>query len=315
MSTIEEHEGFKQTFKDHSLTLGLLMPFDQPNSNLAEDFMEQSKLAKRAEQLGYASLFVRDNPLYSPHLGYVTPNYDPFVFLTYISSVTSTIALGTASIVATLRHPLHLAKSAASLDLISNERLLLGLASGDRSFEFPAFKIEEHDLSSLFKTNTKSLKQLWNSHSPEISNSTFELYEDSGLQVLPKHHNIPTFATGYSKQTMEWIQKHMDGWLFYAQYFQDQKQLVEKWHRETNQFKPFLNMLRIDLSNNPNETVKPIKGGYRLGRKALLQVLKAYESINTNHIILTFTNENRPIKDMIEEVGTYIVPHFPKHHL
>ncbi|SIH56067.1 luciferase-type oxidoreductase, BA3436 family [Mycobacteroides abscessus subsp. abscessus] len=112
---------------------------------------------------------------------------------------------------------------------------------------------------------------------------------------------------------MSWLQQHMDGWLFYAQPFQDQKKLVEAWHSDTDRFKPFMNILMIDLSRNPNETVKPIKGGFRTGRKNLLQILKAYESINTNHIILRFTNDDRDIEELIEEVGTYIVPHFPAH--
>lgn len=312
MSKIENHEGFKRTFKNHKLTLGLSLPFDSKNKKHI-DFNEQVKFAQQAERLGFTSLFVRDNPLYSPHLGPVTENYDPFVFLTYLSAFTSKIALGTSSIVATLRHPIHLAKSAASLDLISNQRLLLGMATGDRAFEFPAFKVDESALTERYQTTVQSLRALWQSHSPQISNSIFELYEDSGLQVLPKHRTIPMFGTGYSRQSMSWLQQHMDGWLFYAQPFQDQKKLVEAWHSGTDRFKPFMNILMIDLSQNPNETVKPIKGGFRTGRKNLLQILKAYESINTNHIILRFTNDDRDIEELIEEVGTYIVPHFPAH--
>ena len=312
MSKIENHEGFKRTFKNHKLTLGLSIPFDSKNKEYI-DFNEQVKFAQQAERLGFTSLFVRDNPLYSPHLGPVTENYDPFVFLTYLSAFTSKIALGTSSIVATLRHPIHLAKSAASLDLISNQRLLLGMATGDRAFEFPAFKVDESALTEHYQTTVQSLRALWQSHSPQISNSIFELYEDSGLQVLPKHRTIPMFGTGYSRQSMSWLQQHMDGWLFYAQPFQDQKKLVEAWHSGTDRFKPFMNILMIDLSQNPNETVKPIKGGFRTGRKNLLQILKAYESINTNHIILRFTNNDRDIEALIEEVGTYIVPHFPAH--
>ena len=286
MSKIENHEGFKRTFKNHKLTLGLSLPFDSKNKEHI-DFNEQVKFAQQAERLGFTSLFVRDNPLYSPHLGPVTENYDPFVFLTYLSAFTSKIALGTSSIVATLRHPIHLAKSAASLDLISNQRLLLGMATGDRAFEFPAFKVDESALTERYQTTIQSLRALWQSHSPNISNSIFELYEDSGLQVLPKHHTIPMFGTGYSRQSMSWLQQHMDGWLFYAQPFQDQKKLVEAWHSGTDRFKPFMNILMIDLSQNPNETVKPIKGGFRTGRKNLLQILKAYESINTNPVSYT----------------------------
>lgn len=125
---------------------------------------------------------------------------------------------------------------------------------------------------------------------------------------MPKHPSIPMFGTGYSKQSMAWLQENMDGWLFYVQPFQDQKKLVQAWHSGTDRFKPFMNILMIDLSQNPNETVKPIKGGFRTGRKNLLQILKAYESINTNHIILRFTNDDRDIEALIEEVGVHIVP-------
>ncbi|MBO1198191.1 LLM class oxidoreductase [Staphylococcus simiae] len=311
MSDIAEHEGFNRTFHNNKLTLGLSIPFDQQHEDLS--FETQARLAQHAESLGFASLFVRDNPLYSPHLGHITPNYDPFVFLSYLSAFTNNIALGTASIVATLRHPIHVAKAAASLDLISHERLLLGMATGDRSFEFPAFNIDDKQLTTHYQTAIASMRALWQAHSPHISNSLLELTEDAGLQVLPKHHNIPMFATGYSRQDMSWIQQYMDGWLFYAQHFQDQKKLATEWHNGTEHFKPFINVLAIDLSTDPNERIKPIPNGYRLGRHALLQTLKAYESINTNHIILRFVNNNRTLENMMDEVGTYIVPSFQTH--
>ena len=87
-------------------------------------------------------MFVRDSPLYDPNFGDVGALYDPWMFLAYVAAHTERIALGTASIVTTLRHPLHVAKSAASLDKISNQRFLFGVATGDRPIEFPAFKVD-----------------------------------------------------------------------------------------------------------------------------------------------------------------------------
>ena len=60
-------------------------------------------------------------------------------------------------------------------------------------------------------------------------------------------------------KTINGLQENMDGWLFYAQPFQDQKKLVEAWHSGTDRFKPFMNILMIDLSQNPNETVNRLK--------------------------------------------------------
>ncbi len=309
VTTIQQHNGFKRTFQKGHLTLGLSIPFDD-NDSVALAFEQQAQLAQLAENLGFTSLFVRDNPLYSPHLGKVTTNYDPFVFLTYLSAKTNKIALGTASIVATLRHPIHVAKAAATLDLVSGERLLMGLATGDRSFEFPAFKVKTKDLHIRFKDAVASLNALWQAHSPEISNSIFELYEDSGLQVLPKHHHIPIFATGNAKQDLNWIKENMDGWMFYPQEFQLQKALLEAWH-DNDEFKPFMHPLVIDLSKDPNEKIKPVKGGYRLGRNTLINVLKAYERIGTNHIMLKLDTHERTYQDIMNELGDYVIPHFP----
>lgn len=311
MTLAEEHEAFQRTFQPHKLTLGLTVPFDNASHD-AYAFATQAQLAKLADDIGFSSLFVRDNPLYSPHLGTVTTNYDPFVFLTYLSAHTTNIALGTSSIVATLRHPIHLAKATTSLDLISNERLLLGMATGDRKFEFPAFDIDSNQLSTTFQQTIDSLQLMWQSHSPHIDNNLLSLHEDSGLQVLPKHLHIPMFATGYAQQTMAWIKKHMDGWMFYPQSFQQQKALLTEWHDST-QFKPFMHPLAINLDTNPNALVKPIKGGYHLGRNTLLQILKQYEKIGTNHIMLHLVNYNRTYEDMILEIGEHIIPYFLPH--
>ena len=151
MTTIQTHNGFKRTFQQEHLTLGLMLPFDD-SENIALPFDQQIALVQYAERLGFTSLFVRDSPLYSPHLGNVTTNYDPFVFLTFIADNTSKIALGISSIVATLRHPVPIDKASASLDLISNERLLLGIATGDRQFAFPSFNIKQIEMSQLFTT-------------------------------------------------------------------------------------------------------------------------------------------------------------------
>jgi hypothetical protein len=116
MDKFQSHKGFARPFADRQLTLGLTFPLESytgsfPTFNLEE----QMTLAKKAENLGFASLFVRDAPLYDANFGDVGAFYDPWIFLAYVAAHTDQIALGTASIVTTLRHPLHVAKSAASI--------------------------------------------------------------------------------------------------------------------------------------------------------------------------------------------------------
>ena len=47
-----------------------------------------------------------------------------------------------------MRHPLHVAKAAASVDRLSGERFVLGVATGDRPIEFPAFSVDPDGHSS-----------------------------------------------------------------------------------------------------------------------------------------------------------------------
>lgn len=311
MEKFQSHNGFARTFADRHLTLGLLFPLESYTGSFPVfNLEEQMALAKKAENLGFASLFVRDAPLYDPKLGDVGALYDPLIFLAYVSAHTDRIALGTASIVTTLRHPLHLAKSAASLDKISKERFLFGAATGDRPIEFPAFKVKSDENAALFRESVEVMKQIWGESFPKINTQSVEL-EQGDVLPKPALANIPVLGTGYSGQTIQWLAKHTDGWLFYPQGVNAQRELVNKWREATGEFKPFAQAIAIDLSENPNEAPKPIQGGVRSGYRFLIDYLRAYEDAGVNHVIFILKKSKRPAEEVIDELGEYVLPHFP----
>ena len=128
--------GFQKMFAPDRLTLGVFFPIEAFSGD-EPTMVGQERLARRAEQLGYAGLWVRDGPLRDPSFGDVGQIYDPWVYLGWIAAQTRTIALAAGSIILPLRHPLHVAKAAASVDQLSGGRFVLGIASGDRPVEFP----------------------------------------------------------------------------------------------------------------------------------------------------------------------------------
>ena len=311
MDKFQSHNGFARTFKDNTLTIGLGFPLESYEGSFPRmDLDEQMLLAKKAEILGFASLFVRDSPLYDPNFGDVGALYDPWVFLAYVAAHTDRIALGTSSIVTTLRHPLHVAKSAASLDAISKQRLLVGVATGDRPIEFPVFKVDDHEKAALFRESIVVMKKVWKESFPQIQTERVDMLQGD---VVPKPmlSDIPILGTGYSGQTIEWLAKHTDGWLFYSQGVNEQRELVKKWREAAGEFKPFAQALAIDLSENPNEAPKPIKGGFRSGYKFLIDYLHSYEDAGVNHVMFGLKNSKRPAAEVIQELGEYVVPHFP----
>lgn len=313
MEKFQTHNGFARTFKENKLTLGLSFPFELSAGNFRTiDLAEQMMLAKKAEDLGFASLFVRDSPLYDPNFGDNGVMYDPFLLLAYVTAHTNKIALGTASIVTTLRHPLHLAKSAASLDEMSKQRFLFGAATGDRPIEFPAFKLDRDERAELFRESIAVMRKVWKESFPKIQSRQVGLIEGD---VIPKPllADIPIFGTGYSGQTVEWLGENTDGWMVYAQEANRQRELIKLWREAAGRFKPFSQPLVINLSENPMAAPSPvpIKVGFTSGHKFLIDYLFALQEIGINHVILVLKDGNRPMAEIIQELGEYVVPHFP----
>lgn len=279
---------------------------DVPEMNIEK----QMKLAKRAEELNFASLFVRDVPLRDPNFGDVGQIYDPFTYLGYVTANTEKIALGTGSIILTLRHPLHVAKAAASIDRLSGERLILGVATGDRPIEFPAFSVNPEDRSELFRESMAVMRKVWREHFPSIDSARVHMTSGDMLPK-PKLSDIPVMVTGHSGQSPEWIAEHSDGWIYYPRPLKFQKALIDNWRSLTEEFKPFTQSLYIDLTEDPNHVPIPIHLGFRTGRVFLIEFLESLRDAGVNHVIINLKYGQRPVEEVIEELGEFVLPHLP----
>ena len=132
--------GFQRTFRPGELTFGLTLPIEEDaEENPLDSLDNQLRLIRKAEAGGVAAIWVRDIPLRVDTFGDVGQVYDPWMYLSYIAADTSSIALGTAAIVVPFQHPLLMAKRAGTIDRLSGGRFLMGVATGDRPEEFPAF--------------------------------------------------------------------------------------------------------------------------------------------------------------------------------
>lgn len=313
MNTFEQHQGFRTMFQENKLTLGLFFPIEGYKGSVPEmDLVKQMALAKQADEAHFASLFVRDIPLYDPEFGDVGQIYDPWVYLGYLAAQTKRIALATGSIVTTVRHPLHVAKAAASIDKLSHNRLVLGIATGDRPIEFNAFSVNKAERSELFRESLRVIRRAWAEEFPTIQASNVNL-TDADVLPKPSSMDIPTLITGHSGQTREWIAKNGDGWLFYPRDLFIQELLIKEYRTHTKEFKPFAQSLFIDLSENPNEPPTGIPLGFRTGRNFLINHLHELRAIGVNHVAFTLKLATRPVEEIVQELAEEVVPHFPAH--
>nr|WP_231493596.1 LLM class oxidoreductase [Alicyclobacillus macrosporangiidus] len=298
-------------FSPKKLTLGVFFPIeafpgDEPT------MQNQERLARRAEELGFAALWVRDVPLRDPNFGDVGQVFDPWVYLGWIAAHTREIALATGSIVLTLRHPLHTAKAAASVDQLSSGRLVLGVGSGDRMVEFPAFGVPFDERGERFRDNLRILREAWSREFPVLSSQYYGHLQDADLVPKPSGR-IPILVTGHSQQSLDWIAREADGWITYPRPLSVQSQIASRWQEALaqaapGQFKPMVQSFYVDLTEDPDFPPEPIHLGFRGGRTAMLAYLKGLEQIGVNHVIFNFKYGQRPADEVLEEIGEEILP-------
>ncbi|MDM0047540.1 LLM class oxidoreductase [Variovorax sp. J22R115] len=311
MATVDEAPGFSRMFRVGRLTLGVFFPIEAYTGDEAS-MHDQERLAQRAQALGYAALWVRDVPLRDPSFGDLGQIYDPWVYLGWIAAHTQTIALATGSIVLPLRHPLHVAKAAASVDRLSGGRLVLGVASGDRPVEFPAFGVDIERRAALFREYFEVIRRVLEREYPTLTSTAGVLAANADLVPKPVGR-LPMLVTGNSGQPLPWIAGHADGWITYPRGIDRQAETVARWRGEVHAakpgaFKPFVQSLYVDLADDPHLPPTPIHLGFKAGRHFLLRFLDSLRVVGVNHVILNLKYGERPASEVLEEIGTEVLP-------
>jgi luciferase-type oxidoreductase len=141
-ASLTNHAAFARVFQPRRLTIGFIAPLEGYPDSPAPTLHNHAAMARLADDIGLAALWLRDVPFYAPDFGDVGQILDPMVYAGWLAATTRRLAIGTAGIAAPLRDPLIVAKQAASIDQLLGGRFLLGLASGDRPEEYPAFGLE-----------------------------------------------------------------------------------------------------------------------------------------------------------------------------
>jgi probable F420-dependent oxidoreductase len=123
---------------------GLALPhygFSFPDGEVS--FERTADVARRAEALGFGSLWISDHFFYTFERYGLPPDpiasLEPLTTLAGLATVTTQARLGTLVLGAPFRHPSILAKAAATIDVLSDGRLELGLGAGWLEREFDAF--------------------------------------------------------------------------------------------------------------------------------------------------------------------------------
>lgn len=309
----EFNPAYASLFPQQGLSLGLMTPVAA--HGLADPGAAR-RIARLADDLGFAALWARDVPLMVPQGPDATASAldDPFLWLGMLAAATTRIVVGTAAIVLPLRQPLQVAKSALSLDRISAGRFVLGLGSGDRPEEFAAFGEDLEGRATTFRERWTLLRAAL---SPEADARTAVLQVTGGFDVLPAPATrIPMLVVGTARQSLQWIAREAEGWATYHREEAAQEGRIGLWQQALVQRggpgKPFVQSMLLDLQADPQAPAEPLPLDLKVGRDGLRDYLLRVHGQGVAHVMFNLVDNGRPMDAVLREIGEQVLPNMPR---
>jgi probable F420-dependent oxidoreductase len=185
-----------------------------------------TRAATRAEEIGYDSLWVTErsllplDPITPYPLGDLSHVYktvlDPLDALTFVAGQTSRVALGTAVLNLPWYSPVLLSRRLATIDVLSNGRLRVGLGQGWSQDEYVAACIPWEKRGKRFEEALQALKTIWTTDPVEFEGEFFSIPRSFiGPKPVQKPHP-PIYLGAFSPAAAARTARYANGWLAVA---------------------------------------------------------------------------------------------------
>ena len=179
------------------------------------------RIATTADELGFHSVWLGDHivrPVGPDVLDYFKNNdrymwdlYEPMVTAGLVAGITEHVKIGFGVIVLPYRNPIITAKAIASLDRLSDGRVILGVGVGYWPGEFRALNVRRRDTGRRTDEYIDLLRVLWSSDRPEFEGDFIEV-KDVLFRPLPVQKNLPIWIGGMSDAAIRRAVRKGDGW-------------------------------------------------------------------------------------------------------
>ena len=171
------------------------------------------RAAVQAEELGFADAWSSEHIIVPKDAPYPPSAifYDPILTLTWAAAYTTRVGLGTSVPVLPMRHPLPLAKELATLQNLSQGRLILGAGVGWMEQEFDALGVPFRERGRRMDEGIAMMRAVW-SDDPVSFDSRWIPAVIDNMRMMPKPQTpIPIWVGGTSDAALKRAAR-LDGW-------------------------------------------------------------------------------------------------------
>ncbi|MDC0003463.1 LLM class flavin-dependent oxidoreductase [Porticoccaceae bacterium] len=239
------------------------------SSKSRETGREIKKLGKLADDLGYGTYWVSEDPFYR----------GPFTSMATIAAHTKNIRVGTNVINPVIRHPVSIAMEMAALDDVSEGRAVLGLAAGGKSWLQDKLNLSTQKPLTTLKETIDIFQPLIRGETVSYEGDRFNI-ADVKLIIPPYRPKLPLYLGARSPKSLQLCGEKCDGLVIgrgamltpeYLSYMIENLKIgAEKSGRDISDLDITL-MMTLSLSDNDREARDRVK---REILKSQLQILE-----------------------------------------
>ena len=272
-------------------------------------------LAVRAEELGFDSVWVHDHVF---NVGHVLdriggrPYYEPLTLLSFVAARTRRVRLGTSVLVLPYHNPIRLAKTAATLDVLSGGRLILGVGVGSIEQETRAMGSAFNERGAISDEAIAVMRALWTQEDPHFDGKYSHF---SGMKFSPKplqKPTIPLVIGGVSRAAIRRAARLGDGWQPLGLSPEALGQEIAALHEEALGYGRKVSQIpvSITLGLEAPET----RRRHALGRDpaGILRNAQAYAKLGVDTLVISAnTSDAREAHSTLEMIAREVLAAFP----
>lgn len=253
-----------------------------PQTELKSDPIAVRDFTQAVEDLGFSHMHAYDHILganperpggWTGPYTFKHPFFEPFVLFSYLAGMTRKIKFAPGILILPQRQTALVAKQAATLDVLSNGRLRLGVGNGWNEVEYIALGENFHNRGKRMEEQVALLRLLWTQPLVKFEGHWHNI-PDAGINPLPVQRPIPIWFGGTDDKALRRMARIGDGWMLNI--------------RTIEQARPALDKLNYYLEEAGREKasfgIEPRLNMNLFGPDQWISLMRTWEELGATHL-------------------------------
>ena len=182
-----------------TINFGTFLLMQSPSARSSQEIYSRAlDIAQAAESLGFGNVWLAEHHFST--YGYLSR---PAQLATHIAAKTTRLRVGTAVIVVPLHHPLIVAEEIATLDLLANGRVDIGLGRGYQHYEFERLGLELDTSRQRWEESVDVLLKAFTGEPFTYDGKLFKIPETTIFPQPVQKPHPPIWVTAQSPESIE----------------------------------------------------------------------------------------------------------------